>query len=55
MSEAAEMLRRKADEWRAIGEEHCAEDDVARLFYTAIEVALRETANALELVAREAA
>lgn len=49
------MLRRKADEWKAIGEEHCAEDDPVRLFYTAIEISLRETANALEIALTEAA
>lgn len=42
------MLRRKAVEWRAIGEEHCDENDPIRFFYRAIEFSLREVANALD-------
>lgn len=49
------MLRRKADEWRSLGHEHCDDGDPIRMFYVAIEVALRETAEALEVAVREAA
>lgn len=49
------MLRRKAEEWRALGLEHCGDGDPVRMFYVAIEVALRETAEALEILVEEAA
>lgn len=49
------MLRRKADEWRALGEEHTDDGDVVRMFYVAIEVALRTTAEAVDVAVQEAA
>lgn len=45
---AAEILERKADEWKAIGQETTEESDPMRFFYVAVEVALREVARALE-------
>ena len=45
---APEILERKAQEWRAVGLEHTSEGDPMRLFYVAIEVCLRELAQALE-------
>ena len=48
-------MRRKADEWKALGEETTLDSDPARLFYVAIEVALRETADALEHEMEQAA
>ena len=52
---AADLLNRKADEWKALGEESTEQGDPMRLFYVAIEVALRETAKALEQEMVEAA
>jgi hypothetical protein len=53
---AADLLRRKADEYRALGEEHCSPGDLTQLvFYTAIEAVLREVADALERSLEEAA
>lgn len=51
---APEQLERKADEWKAVGEETTEAGDPMRLFYVAIEVCLRELARALE-AEREAA
>lgn len=47
-------LRRRADEYRALGEEHCAPGDPAVAIYVACEVALRELADALERADDEA-
>jgi hypothetical protein len=52
---AADYLRRKADEYRALGQEHCTPGDPALVFYTTIEAVLRELAEAIEHEEREAA
>jgi hypothetical protein len=48
MERAAERLRRKADEYQAIGEEHTRKGETERYIYIALELALREVAAALE-------
>jgi hypothetical protein len=45
---AAELLIRKADEWKALGEELTDAETPPRSFYMAIEVCLREIAEALD-------
>jgi hypothetical protein len=45
---AADHLRRRADEYQALGEEHTTGDDPMRFAYAVVELALRELAMALE-------
>jgi transcriptional regulator with XRE-family HTH domain len=45
---ASDYLRRKADEYAALREEHCEPNDLAVVFYVAVEAALRELAEALD-------
>ena len=47
MPSVAELLRRKADDYRALGEEH-ASDPRDRAIYELVELALKEIADALE-------
>lgn len=48
-TDAVEYLDRKANEWKALGQELTEDDaDLMRLFYTAVEAALREVALALQ-------
>lgn len=47
MKSAAELLRRKADDYRALGQEH-AVDARDRAVYELVELTLRELADALE-------
>jgi hypothetical protein len=54
-SALARRIHRKADEWRALGEESTAADDPARFWYVAIEALLREVADAVEAEELEAA
>jgi len=51
---AAEFLRRKADEYRALSEEHTVAGDNERAVWVVVEVTLRELAEALEHVELEA-
>lgn len=45
----AGRLCRKADDYRALAEEHASADDARQvLFFVAVEAALREVAEALE-------
>jgi len=53
LSTAAALLRRKADEWRALGAEHCADDEPVRLIYLVLEATLREVAEALEVASTD--
>lgn len=46
---AADHLRRKADEYRALGEEHTLEGDPMRFAYAVVELSLRELATAIEV------
>lgn len=52
MTTAAEILRRKADDYRALGEEHTT-DPRDRAVYELVELTLREIADALESAERE--
>ena len=53
---AVTYLRRKADQYRPLAEEHCeGHDDPQWLAYFTIELALRELAEALEHDQAEAA
>jgi hypothetical protein len=47
LTSAAELLRRKADDYRALGQEH-ASDPRDRAVYELVELTLRELADALE-------
>lgn len=47
MKSAAELLRRRADDYRALGEEH-ATDPRDKAVYELVELALKEIADALE-------
>lgn len=47
MTSAAEKLRRKADDYKALGEEH-ADVESAKVAYQLVEITLREVALVLE-------
>jgi hypothetical protein len=48
LKNAGAHLRQKADDYRSIGEEHCAPADQAMFLYLTIELALRELAEAID-------
>jgi hypothetical protein len=52
LKSAADLLRRKADEYRALGEEHAA-NKAELVPYKLVEIALREVASALEVEERD--
>lgn len=54
MKSAAELLRRKADDYRALGEEH-ASDPRDKAVYELVELTLKELADVLDEVEQEVA